>query len=224
MDFFKTFGVYIKKLARVRVNIHLGDEEKIFPKGGIKSIWMKDLFEVNSETTDLENINHTLAIIHKGVRAIGELEGWDLNQIDEAYSKSIASNGNFEWTSPLKLNKARTMKGGIRLELDKACVKVSAAIFDKKENFQFTTKLIDTSSHFIDWERPFSKPLWLDNEKFGFSLINDQLLLFVNTLSQKAETTIHEKNWTKEELEGQLQRLTFREFANDKELKIWVNK
>ena len=79
-------------------------------------------------------------------------------------------------------------------------------------------------TNFVDWERVFDKPNWLDNEKFGFNFLHSQLLIFANSAIKQSETIIEEKDWKWEEIEGMLRRLIYRGFVNDKEIVEWMNK
>ena len=99
-----------------------------------------------------------------------------------------------------------------------------AEFFDIKSTQQFEVPIIDTFLHFVDWERVFEKPIWLDNEKFGYAFFGSQLLIFANSLSRLSETVITEKDWTREEIEGGLRRLAFRRFTSDKVYIEWATK
>jgi hypothetical protein len=216
---------YSKTLSRKRVNIHLSDEERIHTDGPIKSIWIKNTLNTAFEFGDVEKINAFLKIIYHSVMTIAEVEGWDTKSFEKAYELSLVDNGNLVWHTQPKANKNRSLKARIRISLDKeGKVPIVAEFFDNKLNFQFEVLIIDTFLHFVDWERVFEKPIWLDNEKFGFSLLNSQLVIFANSTLRQSETIISEKNWNREEIEGRLRQLTYRRFTSDKEFVEWVNK
>lgn len=210
---------YNKTLSRKRVNIHLGDEERIHTGSSIKSIWLKNTLNTTKELNDVDKINIFLKIIYHSVMTIAEKEGWVTASFEKAYQNSIADNGNFIWHSKLKSNKNRSLKARISVSLDKnGKVPISAEFFDMKTNQQFKIPIIDTFLHFVDWEKTFVKPVWIDNEKFGFSLINSQLKIYADTQFRESRTSISEKKWRREGIEGLLLQLTFRQFSNNKNL------
>ncbi len=148
---------------------------------------------------------------------IAEVEGWDTKSFEKAYKLSLADNGNFVWHTEPKINKGRSLKARIRISLGKdGRIPIVAEFFDKESSFQFEVLIIDTFLHFVNWERAFEKPTWLDNERFGYSFLNSQLLIFANSTSRQSETIISENTWKQEEIEGRLKQLTYRHFSNDK--------
>jgi hypothetical protein len=216
---------YNKTLFGKRVNIHLGDEERIHTDGSIKSIWVKNITKTAVEFSDLEKINAFLKVIYHSVMTIAEVEGWDTKSFEKAYKLSIADNGNLVWYSKPKSNRNRSLKGRIKFSLDKdGKVPVIAQFLDTNLNPQFEIPIIDTFLHFVDWERVFEKPIWLDNEKFGFRFMKSQLLIYADTQARRSMTTFAEKNSKREEIEGHLRMLTFRQFASNKEFVEWANK
>jgi hypothetical protein len=216
---------YNKNLFRKRVNIHLGDEERVHTDSSIKSIWIKNNLNTSQELSDVEKINIFLKIIYHSVTTIAEIEGWDTTAFEKAYQLSIADNGNCIWYSQLKANKNRTIKARIKISLDTdSKVPIIAEFFDNKSTPQFKIPIIDTYLHFVDWERIFEKPIWLDNEKFGFNFLNSQLLIFANISSKQSETIISGKSWTRDEIEGHLRRLSYKRFTSDNEFVEWANK
>jgi len=201
---------YNKSFYRKRVNIHLSDEERIHPHGSIKSIWIKNTINTSLLLNDVDKINLFLKIIYDSLIAIADVEGWDKSSFEKAYQLSLADKGIFISYTPFKTNKSRSLKARIKISLDKYCkVPVIAEFIDSKSNTQFEIPVIDTYLHFIDWERTFEKPVWLDNEKFGFNFLNSQLQIFANTALGQSEAAISEKDRSREELEYQLIRLTF---------------
>lgn len=64
--------------------------------------------------------------------------------------------------------------------------------------------------HFIDWAKSFTKPVWLDDEKFGFRFLDSQLLLFANTTAGFSETVIAAKELDRTEMEDLASKLAFR--------------
>jgi hypothetical protein len=216
---------YNKKLFRKRVNIHLGNEDRIHTDSTIKSLWIKNNIDTSKELSDIDKINLILKIIYDSLITISKIEGWDIQPIEKAYQASVADQGLFVWHSKLKSNKNRRLKARVKILLEESGkVPVIAEFFDNKSNFQFKVHVIDTFLHFLDWERVFSKPGWLDNDKFGFSLINSQLLIFADSESRQSGIVISEKDWNREEVKGQLRRLTFKQFSSNKEFMEWANK
>ncbi len=214
---------YNKKLFRTRVNIHLGNEDRIHTASSIKSLWIKNNVDTSNEASDIDKINLILKIIYESLITIGKVEGWDIQTIEKAYQLSIADNGSFVWYSKIKSNRKRNLKARVKVLLEETGkVPIIAEFFDNKSSLQFEVHIIDTFLHFVDWDRTFSKPDWMDNEKFGFNLINSQLLIFANSQSMRSETVISEKNWSREEIEGKLKMLTFKKFSSNKEFVKWA--
>jgi hypothetical protein len=222
--FSKNLG-YNKSLARKRVNIHIGNEERIFTQGSKKSIWIKNTIDTSLETSDVEKIGSLLKIIYHSLLTIAEIEGWETLSFEKAYRLSIADKGNFIWHTQFKTNKIRSLKARLRISIDKdGKVPIIAEFFDKNLNPQFEIPIIDTFFYFVNWERVFVKPVWLDNEKFGFGLMDSQLLIYADTQARQSIITISEGNSMREEIEGQLRMLTFRQIASNKEYKEWINR
>jgi hypothetical protein len=182
---------YNKSLARKRVNIHLGNEERAFTQGSIKSIWIKNTIDTSLEISDVDKIEIFLKIIYHSLMTIAEIEGWDTTSFEKAYKLSLTDKGKFIWHTQLKANKNRSLKGRIRISLDKGGkVPIIAEFFDSKATPQFEIPIIDTFLHFVDWEKVFVKPIWLDNEKFGFSFMKSQLLIYADTQARNSMTII----------------------------------
>jgi hypothetical protein len=222
--FSKNIG-YCKQLSRKRVNIHLGYEERAHTNGSIKSVWIKNTVDTSLDISDANKIKTALKIIYDALMTVAEIEKWDTTVFEKAYRLSIADDGHFVWHSQTKTNKSRTLKARVKISLDKdGKVPVIAEFFDSKLKPQFEIPVINTFLHFVDWERLFGKPAWLSNERFGFSFCNAQLLIFANSVSGQSETVIVEKAWSRQEIEGELRRLTFRQFENHKEFAEWMNK
>ncbi|MFN4316182.1 MAG: hypothetical protein ACK4E0_17980 [Chitinophagaceae bacterium] len=216
---------YNKSLARKRVNIHLGNEDRIHTDGSIKSIWVKSNIETATQNSDLTRIEVFLKIIHTSLVTIGKMEGWDTSSFEKAYSLSLADKGNFVWYSKPVANKSRTLKARIRISLDKdGKVPIVAEFFDSKLNYQFEILIIDTFLHFVDGQNVFEKPVWLDDENFGFKFLNSQLLVFANAIARGSNIHVTEKDWNRVQIEGRLRQLTYRRFSNDKEFAECANK
>jgi hypothetical protein len=159
------------------------------------------------------------------VMSIAEFEGWDTKSFEKAYKLSMADNGHLVWYSKLKSNKNRTLKARVKFSLDKnGKVPIIAEFLDNNLNPQFEILIIDTSLHFVNRQRVFEKPIWLDNEKFGFSFMKSQLLIYADAQSKQSSTIISEASSKREEIEGQLRMLTFTKFASNKEFVDWVNR
>ncbi|MEX6691053.1 hypothetical protein QTN47_26325 [Danxiaibacter flavus] len=203
----------------------MSDEERAHTDGSIKSIWIKNAVDISLQLGDIDKIKIALKIIYDALMTIAEIEGWDTTGFEKAYRLSIADNGNFVWHSKIKTNKNRSLQARISISFDKdGRVPIIAEFFNSKSTPQFEIPIIDTFLHFVDWARVFDKPTWLDNEKFGFDLFSSQLLIFANAASKYSETIITEKRWPREQIEGELRRLTFRRFADEKEFIEWANK
>lgn len=216
---------YNKKLSRTRINIHLGDEDKLYTNSSIKSIWVKTNIDTSKKISYSQKISILLKIIYESLTTIASIEGWDTEPFERALKLSLNDNGYFVWHSAFKLNKSRNLKARISIQVDKnGKVPILAEFFDTKTKQQFQIPIIDTFLHFVTWEKTFLKPVWIDNEKFGFSFNNSQLKIYADWKSRKSVTIISEKNWSREEIEGQLRRLTFRQFADNKEYIEWANK
>jgi hypothetical protein len=221
--FSKNFG-YHKKLSKTRVNIHIGLEDSIRTTGSIKSIRIKNGIDTSTQMSGKEKIDQLIGIIASSLKAIGSIEGWEMETIEKAYRLSLADNGHFVWHSKVIANKKRSLKAGIKMVLEEdRKVKIIAEYFDNSSNLLFEIHIIDVFPHRVDWNNTFSKPGWIDNEKFGFSLLNGQLLIIANCTSRQSETIIEAKDWTLEEVEGHLRTLIFRQFSNDKEIIDWIN-
>ena len=203
----------------------MSDEERVHTDGSIKSIWIKNKIDTSLDLSDVDKISFFLKIVYDSLMTIAEIEGWNTNQFEKAYKLSIADNGNFIWYSQLKANKIRNLKARVKISLDKdGKVPIIAEFFGKSPVALFEVTIIDTFLHFVDWERVFEKPSWLDNERFGFNFLNSQLRILANFSSRQSETIISETSWSREQIEGRLRSITFRRFANNKEYVEWASK
>ncbi len=220
--FSQHFG-YHQKQSRTRVNIYPGPEASIHT-GSIKTIRMKYDSGNFKETTDTGKIKELLTIIAEALSSIGRIEGWDLETIEKAYQLSMMDGGNAIWYSKLIANKTRDIKARIMIQLEKETrVKIIAQFFDKKAELLVTIHIIDTFPHHVDWTRTFSKPSWIDQERFGFNLLNGQLLLLANAKSGLPEIIMAEMDWTRAEVEGHLRMLTYQQFSNNKAIADWMS-
>ncbi len=216
---------YNKSLSRKRINIHLGNEERAHINGNIKSIWIKNKVDTTKDLSIIDKIQIVLKIIYDSVLNIAEIEEWDTIAFEKAFRNSIADNGNFIWHSPIKKNKNRSLNARIKITLENdGKVHITAEFLNSKSMFQFEVPIIDTFLHFVNWEKRFMKPIWIDNQKFGFNFLNSQLQIFANSDSKQSETIVSEKSLTRKEIEGELRRITYKQFSNNKEYVEWANK
>lgn len=203
----------------------MGEEERTDTHGLVKSIWLKSIATHPTELDDRGKINAFIYVICHSLMTIAEMEGWDKTPFEKACQRSLADNGDFVWYSPFKTNKSRSQKGRIRLFLDNnGKVPIVAEITDKKRNNLTDILIIDTFLPIVIPGGSFQNPTWLDNDKFGFTFLNSQLLIYADTSSGRSVTVIEEKDLSRAEIEGWLRQLTYQHFENDAELKDWANK
>ncbi|MBE7169044.1 MAG: hypothetical protein INR73_00545 [Williamsia sp.] len=215
---------YNKRLYRTRVNILLGDKERIWTDGSIKYHWIRNPVDTSKQVSDTDKIDLGLRIIYESMIAIGTIEGWNLAAIKTAYEDSVADHSNLIWYSALKANKKRSLKARVKFpyEGNLKC-SLTAQFFDQNKNWIYDVPILATFLDFFGGSHVFSKPGWLDNERFGFQLVNSQLLIFANIQTKEPEIVIHEKNWSREELEGQLRMLTYKQFSSKEEFVAWAS-
>jgi hypothetical protein len=103
-------------------------------------------------------------------------------------------------------------------------VKIISEVTENSSGIKYEIPLIETFPHFFDWDQAFKKPIWIADDKYGFSLIDSQLLIFADINSRQCKTIISDINWTKEVIEGHLRMLTFRKMSNSKEFAEWANR
>lgn len=213
-----------KYFARKRLNIWLSNRSHIDTQGSIKSIWIINTFDTSTELPELEKIEKLLYIIYQSFLTIAQIEGLDTDTYEKAYQLSLADKGKFVWYSDLKSNKIKSLKARIKITLEKdKKVPVVAQFFDKSGNLITEILIIETFSMYINWDRVFDYPVWIDNEKFGYRFLNEELLLYANFKTGLGETIIAQDKVELEELQGRLRGLTFRTFANEKEYAQWTN-
>ncbi|MEO6357108.1 MAG: hypothetical protein ABIO56_10795 [Ferruginibacter sp.] len=223
--FSKNLG-HDKKMNRKRVNIHPGSEEREYIKtpSNIKSVWLKNTIDTSCEVSTTEKLNQILKIIYSAMLNIGKVEGWNINLIEHALIQSVSDNGHFMWHSEIKSNKSKTAKARIKIKLDGDKAEVISEILDNSGNKRDEIKIIETFAYEIQWSRAFTKATWLDNENFGFSFLDSQLLIFANLKLNDAEIIIAENKSPRVEVESLLKRLTYKHFSNKKEVIDWMNR
>lgn len=83
--------------------------------------------------------------------------------------------------------------------------------------------VMDTFIVHADWFNTFSKPLWFDNDTYGFRLQSGQVLIEVDTRTKTVTTSITEKYLSLADLNNYLKMLQYRKFASKEEMVKWIN-
>lgn len=213
---------YNRRLARTRVTIYLGDEEEIHIIGSIKSVSIKCHPAIFENKTEQQRLYLLLKIIYDALVLIGTSQNWDVQVFENAYQSSFKDQQLVWLTKPL-WNKARTLNGRIKIIAEEDTrVSITAEFFDKKE-FLYEVHVIDTFLVQADWFNTFSKPLWLDDKTFGFSLQKEQVIIGVNINTKRVTISITEKYSDRESLEGYIKMLHYKKFETKEELVRWMN-
>lgn len=219
-----TFSKNLKGISsqRQRFNIHLVNkkiEERKWLDGSIKSIWkyfdQTTLIQDDIELSKLKLLN----LIKDSFLEISKELNWNTDKIYEAHNRSLEENIEFNYQSKNKLNKSRTRKGFIEMELDGNKVLIWGIILNTKNAILFKQLLIETFTHQVDWFRTFNNFKWINDKEFGFDF-GQKLILTIseNENGAKWNTSNSEDN------KGFIRSVTYQTFGSEKERIEWINK
>ncbi|TAJ11911.1 hypothetical protein DMA11_14925 [Marinilabiliaceae bacterium JC017] len=223
-DLYVTYLDNYKPPKTSRISVELSHEDHI--RGYFGSILL-----VNAQFNKLKywNLNEDeknlliLNTIHRISIQCAKKYGWNIEVFNSAYEKIIEKNFVFEIETLKKTSKDRKNKASILVEKNEKIAAISAVFYDKNEEKEKTIKLIDTfqwAGFHIPIIRKFK---WFDKEYFGLNLYYGELVIKASILSNEVIIEVNPKQSTKEEIEGYLREITYREFKTEKDIIDWIN-
>ncbi len=219
-----TFSKHLKHIGTQgqRFNIHLVDykeAERICLEGSIKSVWVFLDQSLLKENDVQKNKKVFLELITQSLIKVANPLNWDKDNIKIAYNKSIEDNLTFIFQSKrASYNLSKSHKTKIRITLNELKASVYILISDKNEKNVKEVLLIETFAHNVSFFRFFDKPLWLNDNQFGF--------IFYNGISLYYSKDNKEIGWNhtgSEEDLGFIRSCTFRTFSSKQERTEWTN-
>jgi len=223
--------LYIQHLNRYkppktsRISVELANED--FIRGYFGSILLVNAKFDKSKywnLIDSDKNKMILETIHRTAMLCADKYGWDIDVFANAYQKVIQANFIYKIELTRKLSRDRKHKASILVEKNEKDAPISALIYDKENNLIKKVELLRT----FNWTG-FHIPIvlnfkWFDNNSFGLSICKGQLVLKANLNKEKPEININPKDISREELEGKLREITYKEFNNQKDIVDWINK
>jgi hypothetical protein len=159
-----------------------------------------------------------LDTIHRIALLCADKYDWDTDVFSQAYDKVIQADFIYKIELDRKLSKDKKHKASILIEKKETNALISVLIYDKEDYLIKKIELLQT----FNWQG-FHIPIvrkfkWFDNNSFGLSISNDQLILKAYLDKDKPEILINPKDRSRDELKGTLREITYREFNSEKDI------
>jgi hypothetical protein len=208
-----------------RISAQLSDSDYI--RGYFGSILNVDAkFDKDSywNLTDKDKNKRILDTVHRIAMLCADKYDWESDIFLQAYNKVIQADFVYKIELDRKMSMDRKHKASILIEKNEKNTLISVLIYDIDGILIQKTELLQT----FNWQG-FHIPIvrkfkWFDNNSFGLSISKDQLILKAYLDKDKPEILILPKEMSRDELEGTLRKITYREFNSDKNTVDWINK
>lgn len=207
-----------------RISVDIGNEDCV--KGYCGSILLAEVAFNETEywLRGPESQNKImLDTIHRIAILCAEKYGWDKGVFDLAHSKVLESRFIYKKDLKKKLSRDRKHQASLLLEKNGNSATISVNFYNSKGEFLKSVELLKSFDHEMFYGRLIGNNKWFNNLEFGMQAKNEELVIKAALDKNDAETVISPIIKTKEELEGYLRRITYREFDDESEYIKWSN-
>lgn len=167
-----------------------------------------------------------LEIIFQSFLLLAKELNWDKTKIENAKLKCLKSNLKIDFISKPKSSKNRKYKASIRVKIQNRKAILSVIFYDKNKSILKEETIITTFTENTTLFPFFDNPKWLDNDLFGYSFLEGNLLIRAS-ISKTENSIVKNLNGLDEEkmekLEGLARQLTFIEHKSFQNKLRWMN-
>lgn len=207
-----------------RISVQLGNEDyagKHF--GSILGPTAKFNPDTYWQLDDAGQNRMILDTVHRIALLCAEHHGWNRTPFDSAYEQVLAVDYKYSLDGERKMAKDRKHSAAVRIQKDDQCALISAVFFDKNGDPLKVVELLRSFQNEMFYGGLTRRHKWFNNREFGMYSSDEQIVIKASLDHNDAVTTITPKKTDREELEGQLRRMTYVDFKNDEERIRWAN-
>lgn len=173
--------------------------------------------------SDLDQNLIILNTVHRIAMLCADQYVWDKMVFERAYNKVREANFIYAFESKRKFNRNRQYRASILLEKNEEHSTISVLFYDKSDKEIRKTELLKSFQTESFYGQIIKKSKWFSNDLFGLYTANGELSIQASLETGKVVTQIEPKNHSKQELEGILRRITYRNINNQEDLIQWMN-
>jgi hypothetical protein len=164
-----------------------------------------------------------LNTVHRIALLCAEHYGWNKEPFEAAYKKVLADDFVYCVEGTKKTSRDRSHSASIRLQKNEKYATISAVFFRKDGRVEKVVELLRSFQHEMFYGGLTRRYKWFNSREFGMYSSGEEIVIKASLDHNDAITTITPKTTNREELEGQLRRMTYVDFKNDEERIRWAN-
>lgn len=203
-----------KPKATTRISVDIGKEDCI--KGYFGSILCAEVAFNESEylLSSTENRNKIiLDSIHRIAVLSAEKYGWDITVFNLSYDKVLECGFVYKKVLQKKLAKDKKHQASLILERNGNSAIISVNFYNSKGEFLKSAELLKSFDHEMFYGELIRNNKWFNNLEFGMHTKKGELIIKTSLDKDGCETIFMPVINTREELEGYLQRITYKELT-----------
>ncbi|WEA01078.1 hypothetical protein [Mucilaginibacter sp. SJ] len=213
-----------KPAGTTRISVDIGNEDYIRGYFGsilnVETVFNEKEYWLSSP----ENRNKIiLDTIHRIAIFCAEEYGWDNAVFDNAYNKVIECGFVYKKEFKRKPSKDRKHQASLLLEKNGASATISVNFYDSQGELLKSIQLLKSFHHAMYYKKALTNNKWFSNVDFGIHLKNQEIIITASLEKPGSEAIIRPIKNTREELEGYLRLITYREFTDRLDFVNWAN-
>lgn len=207
-----------------RISVQLSTEDN--PGGHIGSILGASAKFDSKQYWELDDGGQKRVIldtVHRIALLCAEHYGWNTTPFEAAYKKVLAADFDYCVEGAQKTSRDRSYSATIRIQKNEKYASISAVFFKKDGHVEKVVELLRSFQHEMFYGGLTRRYKWFNSREFGMYSSGEQIVIKASLDHNDAVTTITPKTTDREELEGQLRRMTYVDFKSDEERISWAN-
>lgn len=207
-----------------RISVDIRNEDRV--KGYTGSILLAEVeFDKGAYRLSPSKSRNKIILdtIHRIAILCAEKYGWDRVVFDHSYNKVLESGFIYRKELKKKLSKDRKHQASLLLEKNGKFATISVNFYNSNSDLLKSVELLKSFDHDMFYGGLIGNNKWFNNLEFGMHSKNGELVIKASLDKNDAETVINPVTKTKEELEGYLRRIIYRDFVNESEYIKWAN-
>lgn len=165
-----------------------------------------------------------LETMHRIAILCAEKYGWDKTAFEQAYNKVIESGFIYKKELKKKRSTDKKHQASLMLEKDGSSATISVNFYNSKGEFLKSVILLKSFHHEMHYKKALTNNKWFNNLDFGIHLKDQEIIIKASLEKTGSEIIIKPIKNTRDELEGYLRSITYREFTDRLDFANWANR
>ena len=219
------FSDNYKPKGTTRISVSLRDDEDCII-GYFGSILSVDACfdELNYWKSTIKEQNQIiLDTIHRIAILCADKYNWDKSIFEIAYQKTLASGFIYKEEKARKTSKDKNHQASLLIEKNGQNTTISVQFFNKSGELLNTVELLISYPSWF-YEEIIKSNKWFNNNEFGLHTKGEELIIKASISSLKSETIFNPIGDTREQLEGYLRNITYKENTDREDYIKWANR